>query len=118
MVETVTVTPRFGQNSDGDPIPDGDPFTLTPLEIAPGNTALQYGAGGDLDDVEFTVFLPLLMWRGPVETYVHTDELIKDDYGITVRGRDCTARVQVWRSQRSGRGGVVVLARSKTGKGR
>ena len=116
-MQTVTVTPRFPNDTNGDPVADGDPIELTPLEIAPGNTVLRYGFGGDLDDVEFTVFFPLLVWRGAGEGYVHADELIKDGYGISVGDRNCTARVQKWQSQRSGRGGLVVLAHSATGKG-
>ncbi|TXH18709.1 MAG: hypothetical protein E6R06_26070 [Mycobacterium sp.] len=105
MTETVTVTPKYPVDANGDHPPDGAPYTLTPLEIAPGNTMRQFGTGGDLEDAEFTVFLPL------------ADEAkIADDYGIKVRGHDCFARVQVWRSQRSGRGGIVVLAKSPSGK--
>lgn len=117
MAEIVTITPRFGNDTNGNPIPDGTPFPLTPLEIAPGNTVLQHGAGGDLDDVEFTVFFPLMVFRTALAGHEPVEALIEDGYGIRVRDRDCAARVQVWRSQRSGRGGVVVLARSVSGKG-
>lgn len=103
--ETVVVTPQFGIDSDGNPRTDADPVTLTPLAVAPGNTLQRPADGGELDEADFTVFLSLAD-----EGKVH------DDYSITVRGRECRARVQVWRSPRSGRGGVVVLARSATGK--
>lgn len=115
MSETVTVTPMAGNDSDGDPVTPGEQVTLTPLEIAPGNMAIKYGKGGDLTDVEFTVFLPLRV--STAAGWVDTDTLISDGNEITVRGRRCVALVEVWRSQRgSGRGGVVVLARSRTGK--
>lgn len=112
MTETVTVTPAAGIDSDGNPADAGDPVTLTPLEIAPGNQLVSHGAGGDLTSVEFTVYLPLRVrvdgaWT-PIEELVHTG----DD--IVVRGQRCTALVSVWRSR--GRGSAAVLARSATGK--
>lgn len=115
MAETVTVTPRSGLDANNDPIADGTPFTLTPLEVAPGNTVVKYDIDGDLDDVEFTVFFPLTVFRTAEAGYERVEDLVKDGYGVRVRDRDCVARVQVWRSQRSGRGGVVVLASSPTG---
>ncbi|MCV7205303.1 hypothetical protein H7J71_25185 [Mycolicibacterium peregrinum] len=103
--ETVTVTPLFGNDDDGNPVPAGTPVVLTPIAIAPGNTTRQFGEGGDLDAAEFTVFLKL------------ADEAkIADDYQIEVRGKTCLARVRVWRSPRTGRGGIEVLCRSATGK--
>lgn len=115
MSETVTITPLSGNDSDGDPITPGEPITLTPREIAPGNMLIRYGAGGDLTDIEFTVYLDL---RSPTaEGWVDTETLVRTGDEITVRGRDCLALVQVWRSQRGGdRGGVTVLAQSRTGK--
>lgn len=105
MAEAVTVTPTFGMNDDGDPLPNGDPITLTPIAVAAGNTLRQFDIGGDLDSVEFTVYLPL------------TDEgKVKDDDLITVRGRDCFARVQVWKWSRTNVGGLAVLCHSATGK--
>lgn len=114
MTETVTVTPDGGINSDGDPVTDGTTITLTPLEVAPGNLLLRYGTGGDLTDVEFTIYLPLRI--NISGTWTDTDTLIRTGDRIEVRGRTCTAFVQVWKSQRGNRGGVAVLARSKTGK--
>lgn len=114
MTETVTVTPVRQWDSDGNPIGGGGPVELTPLEVAPGNTVLQYGVGGDLDDVEFTVFLPLRVRTG-VDTWTETAALVPDDSTVTVRGKKCRARTQVWQSQRSHRGGVAVLCRSTTG---
>lgn len=117
MTETVTVTPAAGQlDTDGDPVSGGDDIELTPLEIAPGNALYRFGAGGDLTDIEFTVYLPLRS-RTDLNTWVDTDTLIATGDRITVRGRTCTAMVQVWKSQRGGvHGGVTVLARSLTGK--
>lgn len=114
MSETVTVTPAGGIDSNGDPAATGTPVTLTPLEIAPGNMLVRYGAGGDLTDVEFTVYLPLRIQDGGTWTEVST--LVATGDQIEVRGRRCIAFVQVWKSQRGNRGGVAVLARSKTGK--
>lgn len=114
MTEVVTVTPAGGIDSDGNPATPGTPVTLTPLEIAPGNLMVRYGQGGDLTDVEFTVYLPLRVLGE--DGWIDTDSLITNGDVITVRGRDCTAMVQVWKSQRGARGGIVVLARSKTGK--
>lgn len=102
MAETVTVTPTGGDryNSDGDPIAPGEPVTLVPIEVAPGNSLLTYGIGGDLDDVQFTVYLEL-------------GSPIANNDIIEVRGRECRARVALWDS--SGYGGLAVLARSTTG---
>ena len=116
MTETVTVTPPVELNANMNPVGGGgDPVVLTPLEVAPGNTVLQYGVGGDLDDVEFTVYLPL---RTKIDAdWVDTETLVPDNSRISVRGRDCVARVSVWRSQRNPvRGGIAVLCRSSTGK--
>lgn len=113
MTETVTVTPAAGIDSDGNPSNAGDPVTLTPLEVAPGNQLLRYGAGGDLTGVEWTVYLPLrVRFEG---SWTPTEELVRTGDDIVVRGQRCTAMVSVWRTQRGGRGGVAVLARSATG---
>jgi len=107
MSEVVTVTPTaIGNDTNGDPLPQGKPVTLYPYEIEPGNATIKPGQGGELTDVEFTVYLPI------------SDEAkIKNGDEIMVRGRRCIAIVQVWKSQRApGMGGVVVLARSKSGK--
>lgn len=103
MTETVTVTPSAGgYDADGNPIAAGDPITLPTLGIAPGNTSLQFEDASGLDDVQFTVYLKL-------------GSPITDDDQITVRGKQCRARVQEWISPWTGRGGVVVLCRSTTG---
>lgn len=110
MSETVTVTP-MGMDANGDPV-IGDPVVLSAWEITPGNGLVSFGSGGDLTDVEFTVYLPLRVQSGG--SWVDTATLIDDGDELTVRGRNCVATVQVWRS--GGRGGVAVLARSRSGK--
>lgn len=114
MIETVTVTPDGGINSDGDPDTDGATVTLIPLEVAPGNLLLKYGTGGDLTDVQFTIYLPLQV--NISGSWTDTETLVRTGDRIEVRGRDCIAFVQVWKSQRGNRGGVVILAHAKTGK--
>ena len=114
MKETVTVTPTVGNDSDGDPVAQGAPITLTPQEIAPGNMLRKYGKGGDLTDVEFTVYLPLRI-RTEADTYLPVDEVIHDGDEITVRGRVCVVLLEVWRTG-GYRGGAAVLARSRSGK--
>lgn len=115
MSETVTVTPTVGNDTNGDPATPGADITLTPLEIAPGNMLIKYGKGGDLTDVEFTVYLPLRVRTA--DGFAAIETLIRDGDEITVRGRRCTALVEIWRSGRgSNRGGAAVLARSRSGK--
>lgn len=114
MSETVTVTPQSGTNSDGDPMPAGTPFDVVAMEIAPGNTLLRYGIGGDLDNVDFTAYLPLRVKTAVDADYQTTVSALTDDFRILVRGRDCLGRVQEWNS--SGQGGVVVLCHSARGK--
>lgn len=115
MTETVTITPTPGLDSDGNPTSQGSPVSLTPLEIAPGNVLIRYGVGGDLTDVNFTVFLPLRVRTDPT-TWTEVSTLVRTGDEIEIRGQRCVASVQVWRSQRGGRGGVAVLARARTGK--
>lgn len=112
MPETVTITPLGGRDSDGDPVDNGEPFEVRALEVAPGNTLRRFGIGGDLDAVDFTVFLPLRVRQD--EGYVATVDRLPKDFSIRVRGRDCLGRAQVWDS--GGRGGIAVLAHSATGK--
>lgn len=101
ITETVTVTPLFGMDGNGDPIPPGAPVVLTPIVVAPGNTMWQPNEGGELDEAEFTVYLQLA-----------DAPKVADNYGIEVRGRDCLTRVRVWNANP---GGVEVLCRSATG---
>ena len=114
MKETVTITPTVGNDDNGDPVAPGAPITLTPLEIAPGNMVRRYGKGGDLTDVEFTVYFPLRI-RTANNTFTPVDEVIHDGDVITVRGRTCSVLLEVWRSG-GYRGGAAVLARSRSGK--
>jgi len=115
MSETVTVTALSGYDSDGDPATAGEVITLRALEIEPGNMLIKYGRGGDLTDVEFTVFLPLHVRTA--DGFAAIETLIRDGDEISVRGRSCTALVEIWRSGRGGsRGGAAVLARSRSGK--
>lgn len=114
MSETVTITPTVGNDSDGDPVAPGAPITITPLKVAPGNMLVKYGKGGDLTDVEFTVYLPLRV-RTDIDTLTPVDEVIHDGDEIVVRGRTCVALVEVWRPG-GYRGGAAVLARSRSGK--
>lgn len=114
MKETVTITPTAGNDDNGDPVAPDEPITLTPLEIAPGNMVRRYGKGGDLTDVEFTVYFPLRI-RTDVDTMTPVDEVIHDGDLITVRGRTCSVLLEVWRSGGYW-GGAAVLARSRSGK--
>jgi hypothetical protein len=112
MPEFVTITPAGGLDAKGDPVTDGAPFTTMALEVAPGNTLLRFGVGGELDTVDFTVFLPLRIRVN--DEFVVTAEVLTEDFWITVRGRRCQGRAQLWES--GGRGGVAVLAHSAKGK--
>jgi hypothetical protein len=113
MAETVTIQPIAGRDSNGDPLEAGDPFGVRAMAIAPGNTLLRFGLGGDLETVDFTVFLPLRVRDG--ESYVATVSKLTEDFWITVRDKRCRGRAQEWSS--GGRGGIAVLAHSATGKG-
>ena len=121
MTELVTITPIGGRDSNGDPTEDGEPFDVTAIDVAPGNTMLRYGIGGDLDTVDFTVYLPLKRRVG-LDTVAPPQRMVialtgedgAGEFGITVRGKQCRGRVQEWVS--GGRGAVVVLAHSGTGR--
>lgn len=112
MSELVTITPIAGFDSNGDPLSNGAPFMLPVLEVAPGNTLQRFGVGGDLDVVDFTVFLPLRV--RVADAFVATAAALTEDFWIEVRDRKCRGRLQEWNS--GGRGGVAVLAHSATGK--
>lgn len=101
MNETVTITPTQGKNTDGDPLPAGDPFDVLGL-VAPGNTSYRFNDQGELDSAAFTVYLPI-------------GTAIKDDDRITVRDRVCVARVREWHSMRTTRANLEVLCLSVTG---
>lgn len=102
MSETVTITPAGGRDDDGNPIANGRPFEATAL-VEPGNTNVQFTGSGNVDTVDFTL-------------YMRFGVNVNDGDLITVRGRDCLARVRDWRtSPTARRGGVVVLCSSVTG---
>ena len=86
--ETVTVTPQTGHDVKGDPIAAGSPYDLTPLEIAPGNTARVFTPAGTLETADYTLYFAL-------------GTAINDDDDILVRGKKCRARVSIWKSGRT-----------------
>lgn len=102
MSETVTVTPRFERDDDGNPVTNGTPAVLEAFAVAPGNTTIAYTRAGDVDDVAFTV-------------YFQEPAAIKDGDLIVVRGKPCNARIQLWVNPYHAHGGFVVLAESTTG---
>jgi hypothetical protein len=102
MSETVTVTPRFERDDDGNPVADGTPVDLEAFAVAPGNTTITYTNAGDVDDVAFTVFF-------------QTPVAISDGDLIVVRGKPCNARIQLWENPYQTHGGFVVLAEATTG---
>lgn len=110
MTEQVTITPQAGIDANDDPLPAGDPFTLDGL-VAPGDSSTFPGADGDLDSVEFTVYVPLRVKRAG--EWVRTVAALTDNFTITVRGQVCGGRAKEW--DEGGRGGVEVLATAKTG---
>src|SRR5262245_22843643 len=105
MTETVLVAASGGgYDSDGNPLPEAAPVVLPVLELAPGNTTQRFTVAGEVEEADYTVYLEL-------------GSPIVDDDVVTVRGKQCRARVREWRSQRSGRGGLEVLCVSTSGKG-
>lgn len=91
-----------GWDSDGNPIDTGALISMRAIAIAPGNTSLGFVEAGGGDVVEYTVYLPL-------------GSPIVDDDLITVRGKQCRARVKEWVSPWTGRGGLEVLCAAATG---
>lgn len=110
MTEAVVVTPLAGLDANDDPLPAGTPFTLRGF-VAPMGTTTEPGPDGDLDVVDYTVFLPLKV-KMP-NGWVRTTVLLTDNFTITVRGQVCVGRAREW--DESGRGGVEVLASVKSG---
>jgi hypothetical protein len=113
--EPVIITPLAGRDTSGDPLPLGDPFTLYGL-VAPGNTTRTYQAGGDLEEADFTIHFPARVRREADGEWgwAPVASLLPDDFTVEVRGQVCDGRAQVW--DEAGRGGVVVLASSATGR--
>lgn len=112
MSERVTIVPDGGHDGSGDPLPDGAPIAVLAYEVAPGNTLLKFGVGGDLDSVEYTVYLPLRIRISGAWTPLAG--ILAKPFHIEVRERFCVGRAQVWDSR--GRGGIAVLCHSATGK--
>jgi hypothetical protein len=102
MSEAVTVTPRFERDDDGNPVDNGAPVTLEAFAVAPGNSTIAYTQAGDVDTVAFTVFF-------------NEAQDINDGDLITVRGKPCNARTQLWENPYHPHGGFVVLAEAITG---
>lgn len=110
MTEAVTITPQAGMDAEDNPLPAGEPFTVSGL-VAPENSSVEPGVDGDLDAVTFTVYLPLTI-KTP-DGWVRTVTALTDNFHITVRGQVCVGRVKEW--DVGGRGGVVVAASAMTG---
>ena len=108
--EPVTITPQSGLDEHDDPLPAGTPFTVNAL-VAPGNTTLRPGADAELDQADYTLYMPLRVEVGG--KWVQTAIVLTEEFTVTVRGRVCVGRVKDW--DLSGRGGLEVLASSKTG---
>lgn len=110
MSEAVTITPQTGMDEYDNPSPAGTPFTLHAL-VAPGDTTKKYGADGNDDRVQFTVYLPLRLKIS--SRWVRTVTALTDNFLITVRGQTCLGRAKEW--VEGSRGGVEVLASADTG---
>ncbi len=100
--ELTVVTPKFGRDDDGQPLPDGVPVEVLARGVDPGNTTKKYGSTGELDEVDFTVAYDL-------------DAPVKDGDVVTVRGRRGYARVQKHLEQWADRSQLVVTVASKYG---
>jgi len=108
--EILTITPQAGLDANDDPLPASTPFTLRGL-VAPTNTTVQPGADGNLDEVDFTIYLPLKI-KQP-SGWTRTSALLTNNFTVTVRGQVCIGRAREW--DEGGRGGVEVLATAKAG---
>jgi hypothetical protein len=108
--ERVTITPQVGVDANDDPLPGGVPFDVWAL-IAPGNTAVRYGADSQLDSVDFTAYLPLRV-RQP-SGWVAVSSLLTDNFTITIRDQVCVGRAREWNE--NGRGGIEILASIRSG---
>lgn len=103
--ELVTITPRFGRDDSGQPLPDGDAFDVFARAVEVGNTAARYGARSVVDEVDFTVTFDL-------------DVPIKNGDAIDVRGRRGYVRVETDLEQWADRSQLCVYVRSTLGGGR
>ncbi|ABW88407.1 head-to-tail connector [Mycobacterium phage Evanesce] len=100
--ELVTITPKFGRDDTGQPLPDGDPFDVIARAVTPGNTAKTLGVAGEQDAADFTVVFD-------------AGVPIKDGDAVTVRGRRGIARVALHIEQWANRDTIVALVKSRTG---
>jgi len=103
--EQTVITPKFGRDDSGQPLPDGDPVTVFARGVDPGNTVKTYGVSGELDEAEFTIAYDL-------------GTPVKDGDVITVRGRRGYARVRKHLEQWADRSQLIVTVSSKYGGGR
>jgi hypothetical protein len=104
--EQVRVTPRGARDHTGQPTAGATPaFDVLALAVTPGNSTRRFGVMGDVDEVEFTVALPI-------------EIPIKDNDGITVRGRFGLVRVRAEYNRWADRVVKVVTVESTTGGSR
>jgi hypothetical protein len=100
--EITTITPKFGRDDEGQPLPDGVPVDVFARGVDPGNTAKHYGVSGELDEADFTVAYDL-------------DAPVKDGDIVTVRGRRGYARVQKHLEQWADRSQLIVTVSTRYG---
>lgn len=92
-----------GLDSNNDPLPSTTVRTeLKANAVAPGASAANAKLGREGETVEYSVyFLPAVD--------------LEDDDQLEVRGRRCNIRVIDWRSPRTTRRGLVIIASQKRG---
>lgn len=100
--ELVTVTPKFGRDDTGQPLPDGVPVEVIARAVTPGNTAKRWGVSGEQDEADFTVVFGI-------------NDPVKDGDAVTVRGRRGIARISTHLEQWADRDTKVALVRVRTG---
>lgn len=104
--EQVRVHPRGARDLTGQPTPGALPaFYVLALAVNPGNSTRRFGISGDVDEVEFTVALPI-------------ETPIRDGDAITVRGRYGLVRVRSEFNRWADRLVKVVTVDSTTGGSR
>lgn len=100
--ELVTITPTFGRDLTGQPLPDGAPFDVMARGVKAGNTTATIAEDGTLEAADFTIaFDP--------------DTAIKDGDRVSVRGRTGYARVSDVLQTSADASERLVLVRSRTG---
>ncbi|MDV6267073.1 hypothetical protein [Rhodococcus globerulus] len=101
-IQRVRISPG-GFDDYENPIPSDEVRSpIKYLEIAPGATAEYRDLGRNGETIAWTVFVPL------------TVDLTNDDL-LEIDGVDYGIRIQQWKSRRTKRGGLVVLASRTTG---